>query len=490
MKTFLFKKPLPVSHFLIWSRAAICLVVLSLCFSMSVGAQELTTQNGSQNNQKNLSEGKKPTKKYPTVIQPKKEIAASAKSAVFNEFFAMTQHDKMQSVKIEQDNLGFTHEKYQQYYKGVKVEGALYTVHSKKGLVKSLTGYFVGIEGLEVVPAISEQTAFANALSHVGGKGYAWEKGNPLGYTDFKKPEGQLVIYANAFELAPAKLAYKFDIYSAEPLFRAYVFIDAHTGEFIKAHNRILNGNVPATGNSLYDGNVGFTADENAGTYRLRQTSYGDGVETYDMNNGTNYGAATDITSASSNFTGSETGVQAHYGAEQTYDYFFTVHGRNSYNGIGGKLLSYVSYATNYVNAFWDGTRMTYGDGDGINYGPLVSLDIAGHEMAHGVTEFSANLLYQRESGALNESFSDIFGEMVEFHAKGTNDWQLGTEIGIGGSGAIRSMDNPNTFWGHLLAKPQLRYAYPRQRLLWCTYQFRCPKLLVLPPFTGRVGHQ
>ena len=70
MKTFLFKKPLPVSHFLIWSRAAICLVVLSLCFSMSVGAQELTTQNGSQNNQKNLSEGKKPTKKYPTVIQP------------------------------------------------------------------------------------------------------------------------------------------------------------------------------------------------------------------------------------------------------------------------------------------------------------------------------------------------------------------------------------------------------------------------------------
>ncbi|MEZ4849341.1 MAG: M4 family metallopeptidase [Bacteroidia bacterium] len=105
-----------------------------------------------------------------------------------------------------------------------------------------------------------------------------------------------------------------------------------------------------------------------------------------------------------------------------------------------------MSYSSNYVNAFWDGTRMTYGDGDGVNYGPLVSADITGHEITHGVTEYSANLVYQRESGALNESFSDIFGEMIEFHATGSNDWQMGTDIGIGGSGAIRSMNNPNLY--------------------------------------------
>ena len=81
-----------------------------------------------------------------------------------------------------------------------------------------------------------------------------------------------------------------------------------------------------------------------------------------------------------------------------------------------------VHYGKNYVNAFWDGTKMTYGDGDGTSYGPLVSLDVAGHEMSHGVTEHSANLTYEGESGGLNEATSDIFGTMVEFYAANPND--------------------------------------------------------------------
>ena len=229
------------------------------------------------------------------------------------------------------------------------------------------------------------------------------------------------------------------------PVYRAWVFVDAQNGNILQTFERIHEANVAATGTSLYNGTVSFTADDASGPYRLRQTADGNGVETYDLNNGTNYSNATDITSSSTNFTHA-TGVQAHYGAEQTHKYFLQSHGRNSYNGAGAVLRSYVSYSSNYVNAFWDGSRMTYGDGDGVNYGPLVSLDITGHEIAHGVTEFSADLVYQRESGALNESFSDIFGEMVEKFAIGNNDWQMGTDIGIGGSGAIRSMDNPNAF--------------------------------------------
>ena len=194
--------------------------------------------------------------------------------------------------------------------------------------------------------------------------------------------------------IAP-RLAYKFDIYAEEPLYRAYVFIDAHTGDFIMENLRIHDVNVPATGNSSYNGNVDFTADQVSGSnYRLRQTSSGDGVETYSMNNGTNYNAATDVTSTNSNFTTDDVAVQAHWGAERTHAYFLQKHNRNSYNGTGGKLKSYVHYSNNYVNAFWDGTRMTYGDGDGQNYGPLVSLDICGHELAHGVTEYTVNLVY------------------------------------------------------------------------------------------------
>ena len=126
---------------------------------------------------------------------------------------------------------------------------------------------------------------------------------------------------------------------------------------------------------------------------------------------------------------------------KKTYDYFMT-HGRNSIDGAGYQLNLYVHYSTNYVNAYWDGTRMTFGDGDG-TYDPLVSLDITGHEITHGLTQNTSNLDYLNESGALNESFSDIFGVAVEYFADIPGaDWTIGEDIGT----AFRSMSNPNSY--------------------------------------------
>jgi Zn-dependent metalloprotease len=105
-----------------------------------------------------------------------------------------------------------------------------------------------------------------------------------------------------------------------------------------------------------------------------------------------------------------------------------------------------VHYGNKYVNAFWDGTKMTYGDGDGASYGPLVSLDVAGHEMSHGVTENTAALTYSGESGGLNESTSDIFGSMVEFFANNPNDpgdYLIGEEFDLAHHLGLRRMDNP-----------------------------------------------
>ena len=101
-----------------------------------------------------------------------------------------------------------------------------------------------------------------------------------------------------------------------------------------------------------------------------------------------------------------------------------------------------------YVNAFWDGTKMTYGDGDGVEFGPLVSLDVAGHEMSHGVTEHTANLTYSGESGGLNESTSDIFGSLVEFHASNANDpgdYLIGEEFDLANHAGFRRMDRPSS---------------------------------------------
>ncbi len=393
-----------------------------------------------------FSQSREPVRQvFPHFIKLDRPIPMEQRAQVLDQNFNPPAGVTFEEVKVDRDALGFTHIKLQEYYQGVLVEGALVTLHARKGQIERISGNYVEVNELSVSPSITETSAFNLARNSIGAKTYMWEQSSPA-QPDASRPEGVLVIFSEDIKNGLARLAYKFDIYATEPLSRSWVFVDAGTGKILAARERIHHTDVPANGISLYNGVISFTADQFAGGYRLQQTSSGSGIQTFTLSNGINYATAADITSASSTFTLNPTGVQAHYGAEQTYDYFLSNHGRNSYDGAGSVLKSYVNYDIGYVNAFWDGTRMTYGDGDGVTYGPLISLDIAGHEIAHGVTEFSANLNYSDESGALNESFSDIFGEMVEYHATGTNDWLLGVDIGIGGSGAIRSMSNPNAF--------------------------------------------
>ncbi len=179
-----------------------------------------------------------------------------------------------------------------------------------------------------------------------------------------------------------------------------------------------------------------------AGNYRLRQQARG-GVFTFDMKNSTAYASAVDFVSDDTLFTSKreEAGISAHYGIEHTYDYFRDVHNRNSYDNQGSPLISYVHYDTDYFNAFWNGRFMTYGDGNG-DATPLTTVDICAHELTHGVTGSSAGLIYQYEPGALNESFSDIFGTAVEFYTLGAGaNWLIGEDVGT-----FRSMSHPRQY--------------------------------------------
>ena len=368
---------------------------------------------------------------------------------LFKDVLQSTSQTNFTTLHEETDQLGFIHKKMQQYFKGIRVEFATVTLNSKGGNIESMnTSYQPIADDFDVSPAMGSSQALNRAIAHVGASNYLWQNLEESAIMGYSKPAGELVIFPIMENVSTDnKLAYKFDIYATAPLYRADVYVDAKTGQVIFENKRIHHANVPATGTSLYNGSVSFTADNAAGPYRLRQNSDGGGIQTYNLKNGTNYNNAVDFTSSSTNFTTSATGVQAHFGAEKTYKYFYQKYGRNSYNNAGAVIKSYVSYSSNYVNAFWDGSRMTYGDGDGTNYGPLVSLDICGHEISHGVTEYSANLVYSYQSGALNESFSDIFGESIEKFASGTNDWLMGDDIGAGGSGgALRSMSNPNAY--------------------------------------------
>ncbi|MGY0231707.1 M4 family metallopeptidase [Longispora urticae] len=206
--------------------------------------------------------------------------------------------------------------------------------------------------------------------------------------------------------------------------------------------------NVAGTGNSIYSGTV--TVDTTP-SYSLVDPSHGNGT-TCDMNQGS--GACTTFTDAD-NVWGDGTqsnrqsaGVDAHYGAALTYDYFKNVHGRNGIFGNGAGVPSRVHFGSNYINAFWNGSTMTYGDGQS-NQRPLVAIDVAGHEMGHGITEniIPGGLTYSGESGGLNESASDIWGSMVEYYAGNASDpgdYLIGEKINIFGNGnPLRWMYDP-----------------------------------------------
>ena len=416
------------------------IILLSLTILIFLGN---TTVVFSQKNTDQKQELKTPPKFLK--FNESDRVSLQNSTQLFKDIFDPSEKTSFISINQEEDKLGYIHSKNQQYYNNIKVEFGTVTLHSINGMVASISSEFYKIVDLSTEPTISNIQAFNKAVSHTGAKTYLWEEEDESNEIGYSKPEGELLIVP-VFEgrTAVMKLAYKFDIYATDPIYRADVYIDAQTGAFILENKKIHHNDIPASGASLYNGNVSFTADDTSGPYRLRQTADGNGIETYDMNNGTSYSNASDITSGSSVFN-DPTGVQAHYGAEQTHKYFSGNHGRNSYDNTGTTIKSYVSYNSNYVNAFWNGSVMTYGDGDGVNYGPLVSLDIVGHEITHGVTEYAANLVYSYESGALNESFSDIFGEAIEQYATGSNDWLMGDQIGAGGSGgALRSMSDPN----------------------------------------------
>jgi Zn-dependent metalloprotease len=380
----------------------------------------------------------------------------------YRQFFLLPGDNQLRLWNTLSDQLGQTHYRFNQYYKGIQVLGGQYILHETGGYIAYANGYLVHGLDIDVTPALSEQVALSAALKAIGAEAYMWE--NDANETFIKReqdnpnttfyPKGELKITAGWEELLSenCKLVYRFDVYAEKPLGRYWVDVDAVSGEVVNKISRIHDTDVPGSGASLYNGTVNMIVDQlSPSSFRLQEnTTRGAAVRTYNMNNGTNYNTATNFTAASAAGPWDAGGVSGHFGAEVTYDYYFNDHGRNSLDNAGMALLSYVHYGVNYVNAFWDGSRMTYGDGNGTSFTPLISLDVVSHELTHGVTEFSANLVYQKESGALNESFSDIFGNLVEFEVEGvpgvgTGNWRVGEDITTSGLG-IRNMMNPNEF--------------------------------------------
>jgi Zn-dependent metalloprotease len=358
-------------------------------------------------------------------------------------------------IGIENDKQGMIHYRCQQKIQGTPLHNGIFILHTKNNIIKSINGNIFSNYSIVNNQSLQESAALNQALQYVDAEIYKWQlpeeeklikyiKDNP---SATYYPKGELILIPSTQKETEFILCWEFNIYAHKPMSRQRIFVNAENGEIQNTINCIHDADVPGTANTAYNSSQSITADSYGGSYRLRESGRGLGIETYDMNEGTSYPSAVDFTDADNNWNNynaqlDQYATDAHFATESTYDYYYTIHGRNSIDNSGFKLISYIHYDVQYVNAFWNGDWMTYGDGNS-TYSPLTTVDICGHEITHGLTSKTCDLDYQNESGAINEGFSDIFGTMVEFFAVPSSaNWLIGEDIGV----AFRSLADPNAY--------------------------------------------
>ena len=363
--------------------------------------------------------------------------AEQSRSAAAGRALGLGSREKLVVKDVITDADGSTHVRYNRTFDGLRVIGGDLVSHrDKTGAVKSVS-WNASLK--LVVPSTTPKLSLASAEA-AGARNAALVQQTTTAST------GELVVFVGGTTAALAYDVLTEGVRADQTPSRLHTVVDANTGSTLASFDEIVNG----TGNSIYSGTV--TIGTTAGSpYTMRDVV---GNYTTDLNgstsstaSGTTFTDADDIWGNGAVSDRASAAVDAHYGAGKTFDYFKNVQGRNGIWDTGVGARSRVHYGNAYVNAFWDGTQMTYGDGAG-NAKPLVELDVAGHEMAHGVTERTAALVYSGDAGGLNEANSDIFGTAVEWYANNasdTPDYLIGELININGNGTpLRYMDQPS----------------------------------------------
>ncbi|MFI5998736.1 M4 family metallopeptidase [Streptomyces sp. NPDC051362] len=340
---------------------------------------------------------------------------------------------------VIKDTDGTVHTRYERTYAGLPVIGGDLVVHQHQGsrtVIKASTARLtVPTTKAAVSAAQAKKSALATAKS---------ERTRGPGVNEAPR----LVIFVRDGEPTLAWQTFVTGTQADRTPSRLAIVTDATTGRQLQSLESVNAG----TGNSRYSGRVEIGTVNNGGIYELTDQERG-GHKTYDLTgvggNGSLVTDDDDVFGDGTNANGQTAAVDAAYGQRETWDFYKSRFARNGIadNGVGA--YSRVHYGDNYANAFWDDLCfcMTYGDGRG-NANPLTELDIAAHEMTHGVTYATANLAYAGESGGLNEATSDIMATAVEFFADNpadAPDYTIGELADVRGTGKpLRYMDQPS----------------------------------------------
>ncbi len=382
--------------------------------------------------------------------------------------------DMLVKHRVSVDKAGNTHLHYQHYHNGHKVYASQLIIHKNDDYAYLVNGRIV--EGMDKrdEDVISKEQAIQIAQKQFPDANFMWEneymenmlktiKNDPSATF---KPKAGLVYYEknlnrNAEEYV---LAYEIDIHTFAPEEKAVLFINAVDGQLIERINDLhTGGDHEGIAETRYHGTRSIITDSiGQDSFVLVDSTRGPGIFTYNANRLQVDSATVTPFYDDDNFWNNvnsfqdEVATDAHWGAEMTYDFYSNVLGREGMSGDSVQLISFVHVNENWTNATWNGLFARFGDSEDPN-SPLTAIDVVGHEFAHGLTDYTADLIYQDESGALNESFSDIFGSVQEFlYDPATADWAIGEDFIA--SGGFRNMEfpklrnDPDTYFGQFWA--------------------------------------
>ncbi|HWS79050.1 MAG TPA: M4 family metallopeptidase [Thermomonas sp.] len=351
------------------------------------------------------------------------------------------------SVNIDAD--GTEHVRFDRTYRGMPVIGGDFVVHSRNGQVKgtSLTLNSASRPGLSGRISAAEATIAAGAEFGTEFTGVQEARKVVFARNTSPRLAYEVVFTGTKRDQTPTEMHYFVDASSGKILDRWDMVHTAKPGGGGTGGGAAAVG----TGKTLIYGDVVLNTAGSGTSYNLTDTTRGGGA-TYDALNrsystaargATLFADADNIWGTNALASRQTVAADAHYGVATTWDYYKNEHGRNGIFNDGKGVKSYVHVGNSWINAAWYANAMYYGDG-GSGYLPLVSLDVAGHEMSHGVNQAEANLAYSNDSGGLNEANSDIMGTMVEFYANNANDpgdYKIGEELA---ASPLRYMYDPN----------------------------------------------
>ena len=365
------------------------------------------------------------------------------------------------------DDLQQTHLHYTQVYQGVNIYASDLLLHAKDGKIFMLNGKFLPTPNtLNMTASLDATQALAAGVKTLTGKTeLAPLTPDQLKLVGGTQSKAEKVIYNASLWDENAKnethLAWQLEV-SVSPLERYDVFIDAQTGEILRSSSKVCHVDGPRTAtatdlkgaavniNTYQVGNTYYMMDGSRTMFNAAQSTLPNdpigGIMTIDAQNTSSNNLAFVQITSSSNSWNNPKAVSAHNNGALAYLYYKNTFNRNSINGAGGTIVSLINVADDggvgMDNAYWNGEAMFYGNGS-TYFTPLAkSLDVAGHEMTHGVVQATANLVYQSQSGAMNESFADIFGAMID-----RSNWKIGEDVVRAQyfpSGALRDLSNPH----------------------------------------------